>query len=55
MSEPTHTVSVETIAHYCCGACGRWWSIADAGVASRMTCPHCGVVAEVRVEGGEGA
>lgn len=49
----THTVSVETIAHYRCGTCNRWWSVANYGVARRMTCPHCGTDADVRVNGGE--
>lgn len=61
MTEPTatHTVSVETIAHYRCGECDREWSVANAkpAVETQIICRHCGewgwVV--VRRDGGEGA
>ena len=44
----THTVSIEILRHYRCGACGLWWSVADeTNAADTRHCPHCGTCAKV--------
>lgn len=35
--------SVERLAHFSCGKCNKWWSIADAPTRTRVWyCPWCG-------------
>jgi hypothetical protein len=48
-----HTFSSEIIYHFNCGECKNWWSYASiesrySWQSSHMTCPHCGVNAEIR-------
>ncbi len=43
--------STETLYHFNCDECGRWWSVGDHQISvgcETMTCPHCGI--EQRVE-----
>lgn len=58
---PCHEVSVETLHHFSCGSCGKWWSIGDWVKQDTITCPSCGcklgikevgtnVVEEVKVD-----
>jgi len=41
--------SVETLWHFNCGECHKWWSIGDHQIGNvrlhdeTLTCPHCGV------------
>ena len=35
-------VSVEHLVHFLCGACQKWWSIADAPLPNGYYCPWCG-------------
>lgn len=46
---PPHTASCELLWHYRCGACERWWSIADGPGPGDwpLFCPLCGHEAEV--------
>jgi hypothetical protein len=42
------TYSVETLYHFRCGMCARWWTIGDwARDINHMNCPHCGERQEV--------
>lgn len=51
-----HTYSVETLYHYCCCFCSRWWSIADiVPTSEKMCCPHCGVCEDIEEVGKEDA
>ena len=44
---PQHTVSIEVLYHYRCGACQKWWSIADDPcVGEDKFCPYCGTYAQ---------
>ena len=36
-----HRYSIETLHHYQCAVCTRWWSVGDPKRASMMACPHC--------------
>lgn len=38
------TYSVETLYHFSCGECKKWWSIGDhqMNIGKALTCPHCG-------------
>ena len=38
------TYTIETLYHFSCEKCKKWWSIGDPFWASykTMTCPHCG-------------
>lgn len=39
-----HTYSTETLFHFNCGICKKWWSVADFDASKkplRITCPHC--------------
>jgi DNA-directed RNA polymerase subunit RPC12/RpoP len=43
--------SIETLWHFGCGICGKWWSIGDHQMtkpSDGLTCPHCGVKQAVR-------
>lgn len=37
-------VSIEHLAHFCCGFCKKWWSIGDPVIGSDTVwyCPWCG-------------
>lgn len=37
-------VALEYLYHFCCDACGRWWSHADLEpqIGDQLYCPHCG-------------
>lgn len=41
-----HTYSVETLIHFSCGQCRKWWSIASLPVTqvavNEWSCPECG-------------
>lgn len=45
--------TTETLWHFSCGECKKWWSIGDHQISNvrkhgeTMTCPHCGVKQEV--------
>jgi hypothetical protein len=43
-----HKYSIETLWHFNCSCCGKWWSIGDYQLCekSKITCPHCGTEAE---------
>ena len=42
------TYSVETLYHFQCDRCSKWWTIGDWDEsADSMCCPHCGVRQEV--------
>ncbi len=46
-----HTIYHEIIAHYTCGNCSMWWSVATESPfkdLTRKSCPHCGTLLEVR-------
>ncbi|PTY07917.1 hypothetical protein DB347_06735 [Opitutaceae bacterium EW11] len=34
--------SVETLVHFQCGDCRKWWSIGDAPARNVWYCPWCG-------------
>jgi hypothetical protein len=34
--------SIERLVHFRCGACRKWWSIADAPEQDYWYCPWCG-------------
>ena len=43
--------TIETLYHYSCGMCKRWFTIADKGPESQfMVCPHCAERQEVIYE-----
>lgn len=36
-------ISIERLAHFRCGSCGKWWSVGDAPAEKReWHCPWCG-------------
>ena len=35
-------VSTETLYHFNCSSCGRWWSIGDFRMDDNVFCVHCG-------------
>jgi len=35
--------TTESLAHYYCGACYKWWTIRDGDPKGTYYCPHCGV------------
>jgi len=39
-----HTYSIETLYHFNCGVCSKWWSIGDFKMPEDkiIICPHCG-------------
>ena len=41
--------SIETLWHFSCEACGKWWSIGDhqAHDKQELTCLHCGTKGEL--------
>ena len=40
--------SVETLCHFSCGTCQKWWSISDAPRSKRVWwCPWCGEKIEI--------
>jgi len=55
-----HKVSKEVLYHFNCGACEKWWSIADHHLISNnvpenekkvpilIICPHCGHNEEIK-------
>jgi DNA-directed RNA polymerase subunit RPC12/RpoP len=46
--EKTGTVSNETISHFSCGECKKWWTIGDADKSkSYWFCPWCGTKQDV--------
>jgi phage FluMu protein Com len=40
-------MSIETLHHFSCHKCKKWWSIADWQPVKTIFCPHCGVLATV--------
>ncbi len=36
--------SVETLTHFRCTVCNKWWTIGDWKPLHNMTCPHCGFI-----------
>jgi phage FluMu protein Com len=42
-----HKLSIETLHHFSCHKCKKWWSIADWQPVKTIFCPHCGVLATV--------
>lgn len=45
-------ISIETLLHFECQECKKWFSIADRKVQMPITCPNCGEVhrtAELRI------
>jgi len=48
-----HKYSKETLYHFNCGKCNKWWSIADYHLLSinestSVTCPHCSFKEETK-------
>lgn len=41
IGNPPHGFSVETLVHYTCGYCHKWWSIADGPQEGPVNCPVC--------------
>ncbi len=43
--------SIETLYHFHCEVCTKWWSIGDHQIDPyhplEMTCPHCGTISLV--------
>ena len=40
-----HRFSKETLYHFNCGKCNKWWTISDHHLLAKdnkLTCPHCG-------------
>ena len=33
----------ETLYHFTCTSCSRWWSVADYLPREGLTCPHCAI------------
>ena len=52
-----HRVSIETLYHYSCWKCSKWWSIGDhqGRITAAITCPHCGTQAEAQAAVGAGS
>lgn len=55
MSKGEHSVSKESLHHFNCGDCGKWWTIGDiAGgtggidVQNQWFCPWCGEKKEAK-------
>lgn len=45
------TYSIESLFHFKCGNCLKWWTIGGwDGSADSMCCPHCEVRSEVEKE-----
>jgi rRNA maturation endonuclease Nob1 len=42
MTDKSHQVSQETIYHFSCHNCNKWWSIGDWDKTDKIICPHCG-------------
>lgn len=42
-----HLYSIETIYHFRCCICNKWWSIADYCLVDYMICPHCGYKSKI--------
>jgi hypothetical protein len=45
-----HKLSVETLYHYSCPSCKKWWSIGDIKL-DKAYCPHCGLFADTFTSG----
>lgn len=44
-----HNYTTETLYHYKCCICKRWWSVGDhQNPNEAQGCPHCGAWAEVK-------
>ncbi|MEX2405664.1 MAG: hypothetical protein WD579_03625 [Candidatus Paceibacterota bacterium] len=45
MNKKNGTYSQETLTHFRCGKCDKWWSIGDAKNVEKKEwyCPWCGV------------
>lgn len=39
--------SIETLYHFKCTQCQRWWSIGDWKKVNTLICPHCGQQGQV--------
>lgn len=39
-----HKYSIETLYHFRCTDCDKWWSIGDFKPCKHLICPHCGRV-----------
>lgn len=44
------TISVETLSHFQCPYCQKWWSIGDAPRRAVWYCPWCGMQSEAADE-----
>jgi hypothetical protein len=54
MEKSRHAVSLEKLAHFKCGACGKWWAIGDAPAAKReWFCPWCGALGRAKKASGK--
>ncbi|MBU6427170.1 hypothetical protein KGQ27_02925 [Patescibacteria group bacterium] len=43
MSKSKIKIAEEILSHFCCGFCGKWWTIGDAPKKRKMWfCPWCG-------------
>jgi DNA-directed RNA polymerase subunit RPC12/RpoP len=43
----THTYAVETLYHFKCSKCEKWWSISNWTPKDAINCPECGLKAPV--------
>jgi hypothetical protein len=41
-----HKYSIETLYHFQCGHCKKWWTIGDWTPVDILICPNCGQVSE---------
>ncbi len=45
---PRNKRSAETIAHFACAKCRKWWTIGDAPTQKKIWhCPWCGTEQEI--------
>lgn len=45
---PPNARSVESLAHFHCAHCGKWWSIGDAPQKKTLWhCPWCGIAQKI--------
>ena len=47
MAAVEHKYCTETIYHFSCGKCEKWWSVSDWKIVDVASCPHCGTLANV--------
>ena len=44
------TYSVETLYHFSCQCCEKWWSISNFEFRRIITCPYCGSRSSIKMK-----